>query len=117
MIEKLNGVTLAVSDMAKSVRFYRDTLGLCLVYGNEESSFSTFDVGGIYLNLELREAVENGWGRTIFRVSHVDQLYTDLTRNGLKPEPPRDGSWGERYFHIRDPDGHELGMTMPIGRA
>ena len=27
---------------------------------------------------------------------------------------PRDGEWGERYFHLRDPDGHELSFAMPI---
>jgi uncharacterized glyoxalase superfamily protein PhnB len=29
----------------------------------------------------------------------------------MQPEPPRDGSWGERYFHIKDPDGHELSFA------
>jgi uncharacterized glyoxalase superfamily protein PhnB len=25
-----------------------------------------------------------------------------------------DESWGERYFHIVDPDGHELSFARPI---
>jgi ABC-type nitrate/sulfonate/bicarbonate transport system substrate-binding protein len=34
---------------------------------------------------------------------------------GLAPEfSARDGSWGERYFHIVDPDGHELSFARPI---
>jgi hypothetical protein len=28
---------------------------------------------------------------------------------GLTPAaPPRDAEWGERYFHLNDPDEHEV---------
>ena len=27
---------------------------------------------------------------------------------GFHPDSPQDASWGERYFHMPDPDGHEL---------
>jgi len=30
---------------------------------------------------------------------------------GLKPESPRDAAWGERFFHVTDPDGHELSFA------
>ena len=30
---------------------------------------------------------------------------------------PRDAKWGERYFHITDPDGHELSFARPVGVA
>ena len=34
---------------------------------------------------------------------------------GHRPEfPPRDAPWGERYFHVRDPDGHELSFARPL---
>ena len=34
--------------------------------------------------------------------------------NGLQPDTsPRDAPWGERYFHITDPDGHELSFARP----
>jgi hypothetical protein len=29
-------------------------------------------------------------------------------------DEPRDASWGERYFHIREPDGYQLSFAMPI---
>jgi uncharacterized glyoxalase superfamily protein PhnB len=32
----------------------------------------------------------------------------------LAPEEPRDAEWGERYFHLTDPDGHELSFARPI---
>src|SRR5438094_9365715 len=27
--------------------------------------------------------------------------------------PPRDAEWGERFFHVTDPDGHELSFAWP----
>ena len=32
----------------------------------------------------------------------------------VSPAPPRDAEWGERYFHILDPDGHELSFARPL---
>jgi uncharacterized glyoxalase superfamily protein PhnB len=34
---------------------------------------------------------------------------------GLSPETdPADAPWGERYFHLSDPDGHELSFARPL---
>jgi hypothetical protein len=33
---------------------------------------------------------------------------------GADPEIPRDASWGERYFYVLDPDGHELSFAQPL---
>ena len=27
---------------------------------------------------------------------------------------PSDAAWGERYFHIREPDGYQLSFATPI---
>ena len=55
------------------------------------------------------------WGRVIFYVSDVDDLYARAMAEGLRPETvPRDAEWGERYFHITDPDGHELRLLAPV---
>jgi len=32
----------------------------------------------------------------------------------LAPEAPLNASWGERYFHLHDPDGHELSFARPL---
>ena len=37
-----------------------------------------------------------------------------LKERGFDPARPRDASWGERYFHMSDPDGHELSFARPI---
>ena len=39
-------------------------------------------------------------------------VYTRACELGHEPEmPPSDAPWGERYFHVRDPDGHELSFA------
>jgi uncharacterized glyoxalase superfamily protein PhnB len=51
----------------------------------------------------------------IFHVHDVDALHARALAAGLAPEaPPRDAEWGERYFHLRDPDGHELSFARPL---
>jgi uncharacterized glyoxalase superfamily protein PhnB len=34
---------------------------------------------------------------------------------GYRPDTsPRDAAWGERFFHLTDPDGHELSFAWPL---
>jgi catechol 2,3-dioxygenase-like lactoylglutathione lyase family enzyme len=116
MVEKIAAVTLRVADMPRSVRFYRDVLGMEIVYGGEDGSFSSLrakDAEDLILNLEQGRSVP-GWGRMIFYVADVDAFWEYLRGKGFNPEKPRDASWGERYFHMPDPDGHELSFARPI---
>ena len=115
-IESLSAVTLAVSDMGLSVRFY-SALGFTIRYGGEEAGFTSFSVGDSYLNLALRPGFEGArsWGRSIFYVSDVDAMYQRALAAGLKPSTePRNAEWHERFFHILDPDGHEISFARPL---
>jgi len=40
-VEKISAVTLRVANMRTSVRFYRDVLGLEIIYGGEDADFSS----------------------------------------------------------------------------
>ncbi len=64
MIEKTSAVTLRVANMMKLVRFYRDVLGLELLYGGEDADFSSLrakDAQSAILNLEQGDTVTR-WG-------------------------------------------------------
>lgn len=114
--ESIDAVTLATHDMSRSVEFY-ESLGLERRYGGPESEFTSFQVGPGYLNLIAQppDVEWSWWGRLILHVSDVDAVYARATALGLDPEaPPRDAEWGERYFHITDPDGHELSFARLI---
>jgi catechol 2,3-dioxygenase-like lactoylglutathione lyase family enzyme len=115
-IDAISAVTLATHDMARALRFYL-ALGFPLRYGGDAAEFSSLSAGNACLNLttEGSEREWSWWGRTIFYVSDVDALYEVAIAKGLAPDTaPRDASWGERYFHITDPDGHELSFAKPL---
>jgi len=114
-IESLNAVTLIVRDMARSVRFY-EALGFAIKYGGVDAAFTSFRVGRNHLNLEYEAGdPDTRWGRAIFYVSDVDTVYERALAAGMRPQfAPRDAEWGERYFHLRDPDGHELSFARPL---
>jgi len=110
-IQHISAITLAVQDMARAVTFYRK-VGLRLLYGGEAAAFTSFAAGEGFVNLIHSPSPPGGWwGRVIFRVEGVDAVYRALQEQGLEPDLPRNGAWGERYFHIRDPDGHELSFA------
>ncbi len=117
MIEAISAITLATHDMQRSVLFYT-ALGFEIVHGGEASSFTSFRAGDGYLNVivQPREKRWSWWGRAIFYVSDVDAMYQRALAAGFRPSTmPRDAEWGERYFHLTDPDSHELSFARPLG--
>lgn len=110
-------MTLLTVDMGEAVAFY-EALGFVLLYGGPQSSFTSFRVGTGYLNLQLEPAgtVRRAlWGRVVFWVDDVDAMYRRALAAGFTPQTsPADASWGERYFHLRDPTGHELSFARPL---
>src|ERR1700745_2387225 len=104
--------------MPRSVEFY-ENLGFELVYGGGHAEFSSLKAGEAFVNLATSSEYEQRWsGRVIFRVDGVDEHYRVLREQGLEPQSPRDASWRERFFHVTDPDGHELrGLSYAIIRS
>jgi catechol 2,3-dioxygenase-like lactoylglutathione lyase family enzyme len=116
-VEQISAITIVTSDMARAVGFYR-ALGFHLLYGGDDASFTSFRAGAGYLNLQYqvgRSGPVAAWGRAIFWVDDVDAMHRRALAAGLVPlTAPADAPWRERYFHIRDPDGHELSFARPI---
>jgi uncharacterized glyoxalase superfamily protein PhnB len=110
----MSALTLATHDMAHAVKFYA-ALGFNIKYGGPDAAFTSFSFGGQFLNLTAQPAERqwSWWGRMIFTVADVDAFYANAISHGYSPEaPPRNAEWGERYFHITDPDGHELSFSV-----
>lgn len=104
--------------MSDSVRFYR-ALGFELKFGGVDATFTSFHVGDQFLNIIAADPAQalSWWGRAIFYVDDVDAFYANVISAGFQVhEPPSDAIWGERYFHMNDPDGHELSFAMPLER-
>ena len=118
-VEGISAVSLVTHDMARSVRFYR-ALGFTIRHGGEQASFTSLHAGSGYLNLIALPAggQRSRWGRVIFHVSDVDAFFSRAVAAGLKPDTtPADAPWGERFFHLPDPDGHELSFARPLSGA
>ena len=133
-ITMLSAVTLIISNMERSCRFYSSIPGFNLIYGGgSKDSFTTYQIGKYknitYLNLELKnlpnddighENNNNNFGRIIFHTDDVDRLYsyfkTDKSISSLilLENEPINAPWNERYFHIREPDGFQLSFAQPV---
>ena len=114
-VERISAVTLLTRDMSESLAFY-ESLGFGLLYGGTDAAFTSLRVGTGFLNLQLdADASPSDWGRVVFWVDDVDAMHRRAVLAGFTPlTTPADAPWGERYFHIRDPDGHELSFARPL---
>ena len=108
-------VTVFVSEMERSVRFYTDQLGLKLLqrYGNE---FAMVD-GGHGLTIGLHPAAASGTaGDTksgiaigLYLTSKIQDAMADLQRRGVTFNGPvvDEGKIG-KFAYFSDPDGNSL---------
>ena len=124
-VTKISAVTLSVSDMKKSVDFYSKIPNFKIVYGGSDSQFTSFlidDIAKSYLNLKLNETCSPDFGRIIFHVDDVDELFAYMENDetisvlGKLETKPEDAPWGERFFHMLDPDGYRLSFATPISK-
>ena len=80
-----HGVDLVLPSSQQEPRFYRDVLGMELLYGGEGTGFSSLgakDTQSAILNLEHGKPVTR-WGRLIFYVADVDAIWNHLRDRGL----------------------------------
>jgi catechol 2,3-dioxygenase-like lactoylglutathione lyase family enzyme len=119
-IESISAITLATTDMRRATTFY-DALGFELLYGGPDEAFTSYRIGGGFLNLQLDPQWVPAvpvWGRVVLWVDDVDALHERARAAGFPPmTAPADAPWGERYFHIHDPSGHELSFARPLDRS
>ena len=83
----------------------------------EESFPPNADMSGTsFLNLQAAPPRSTEiWGRAIFWVRDVDEMHQRDDAAGYRSATePADAAWGERYFHIHDPDGHEISFARPL---
>ena len=129
LLRTINALTLCTRNMGRSCDFYTK-LGLHPTFGGPDADFTTMSANvpvtpqnnDLHINLVLapgyvppapQPGVAGGWGRAVVFVEDVDALHAQLAERGVTAPSPRDAPWGERYFHILDPDGHELSFATP----
>jgi catechol 2,3-dioxygenase-like lactoylglutathione lyase family enzyme len=114
-VSEISAITLVVVNMSASVQFYT-RLGFDTAYGGPNAAFTSLKIGTNFVNLQHTGAAPGtGWGRVIFHVDSPDDVHAVAAGHGYGSETdPADAPWGERYFHILDPDGHELSFARRL---
>ena len=117
MEARISIITLGVSDLARSIQFYRDGLGLPLRPGEENIAF--FETRGTWLALYPREALAEdatvspqGSGFPSFTLAHnvrtreeVDATLREAEAAGATiVKPAADTFWGGYSGYFADPD-------------
>jgi uncharacterized protein len=128
---RVHVITLAVGDLERALRFYRDGLGLTSgrIVGTEWTDEATgangaiamFQLdGGLILNLYPREDLAKDAGirlgpphsgefslaQLVHSRDDVDQLLRIAESAGASVTPAHDRPWGIYSGYFRDPDGH-----------
>jgi catechol 2,3-dioxygenase-like lactoylglutathione lyase family enzyme len=117
-VPQLNALGIVVTDMARSIRFYR-LLGLEVPETPGEGHVDTFLPNGVRFMLDTEDTVRSfrpDWSRTTGNQlglalecaspAEVDELYARVTAAGFHGEKePWDAFWGQRYAQLQDPDG------------
>ena len=132
MTPRLDFFGIVVSDMARSLAFYR-RLGLEFPEGSDnEGHVEAQLAGGLRFGLDTEEVMrsfDSGWQRPTgghaeagaFRCdspAEVDQVYAELiAAGGSRHKEPWDAFWGMRYAQLEDPDGNLVSLyaLLPDG--
>ncbi len=126
----LNAIGITVSDMARSIQFYR-LLGLDVPETPDEGHVDTSLPNGVRLMLDTEETVLSfrpDWTRETGNqvglafecesAAEVDAAYARVTAAGFHGEKqPWDAFWGQRYAQLQDPDAVPVDLYATLGEA
>ena len=121
----LGYVILYTSNLAASVAFYRDVVGLPLKF--EDAGYAEFATSGsrfaLYEQrrarwLTGREVTPGPAAEVVFEVGDVDAEARRLAALGAPIlTGPADRPWGHRTLHVADPDGFVVEFAQRIPRT
>jgi len=118
MSHKYQYILLYVTDLERSVAFYRDKLDFAFGEYQDKVAMLSFGSANIILHLnEEKDFVANpkkGQGVLIgFGVDDVDAYHAQVVQNGVAVlQAPKDEPWGDRDMALYDPDGYELWFSQ-----
>lgn len=114
MITGMYAKWVYVSDLEKSLAFYRDLLGLSIKFQN--SGWVEFDIGektSFAILLKERGVVASEKMRIMFTTNNVQKAVDKLSQAGvILPKGIREESYG-KLLTVQDPDGHWFELFEP----
>ncbi len=113
---RINYTIVFVSDMARSVSFFRDVIGIPLRFESPDWTEFATDGATLALHKSSRPAeadtVERaGMCRTGFQVSNLDEFHARMIKNDVRCAQEPTEIFGARIAQYVDPDG----MTFSVG--
>jgi len=109
----LEGLTLHVADLDRSLEFYSKIPGAIVVV-HRPGNFAMLQIGKARLGLlphaqALRFHLE-------IETENLEAMHAQLMAAGIEPKtPPMKKGWGEVDFNVIDPDGNILEFGEPHG--
>lgn len=102
----LEGLSLHVTDVERSIEFYSRIPGAELVT-HRPGQFARFNIGTGSLHLVQLPGPKRF--HIELNTDDVNETYERLKATGLEPvSPPKRHSWGKVDFRLIDPDGYAL---------
>ena len=113
-ITGIGQIHVSVTDLARSVRFYRDVLGLKLLFEVPGQPMAFFDCGGVRLYLGVPENPDFRSRPVIYyQVPDIQAAHKAIVERGGKSEGAphvvhRDGKTELWMAAFKDPDGNHV---------
>jgi methylmalonyl-CoA/ethylmalonyl-CoA epimerase len=102
LLRRVGQIAVTVDDLDRAVQFYRDTLGLRLLF-QAPPGLAFFDCGGVRLMLSRPEGTAPAASIIYYVVDDIQQAYATLTARGAR-------FIGEPHMIARMPD-HDLWLA------
>jgi len=104
----LEGLTLHVEDLRRSLDFYERLPGFTVEL-QRPGQVAVLRAGDFLLGLLAQPRIARPAFHLEIATTDLDLLHQHLGAVGIRPTgPPRRRPWGERTFHVTDPDGNQL---------
>jgi methylmalonyl-CoA/ethylmalonyl-CoA epimerase len=119
-IQSIGQIAIAVSDIEEATRFYRDVLGLNLLF-EAPPGLAFFDCGGVRLMLTTKQGAEEDHKTSViyYRAPDIDAAVEALKQKGVSfvREPQMTARMEDHELWIgfvRDPDNTLIGIMAEV---
>ncbi len=125
-MRRVGYVILFVRDLASSIDFYRDVVGLeprfrehgYAEFVTEGTKFALYERRRVLGLIGREAAAREPAGEVVFEVPDADAEARRLGAAGVEiASGPVDRPWGHRTVHVVDPDGHVVEFAQRVPRA
>ncbi len=119
-LNAIGQIHISVDDVSRAVAFYRDTLGMTLLFEVPGQPMAFFDCGGIRLYLGRPETPEFRSNPLIYyRVESIHDAYDALRERGVRfsgePRVAHKTETSELWLAgFKDPDGNNLVLMSEV---